>query len=251
VTLRTAIVDDEPLARERIRELLRGHDGISIVAECADGESAVAAIAREAPDLVFLDIQMPELDGFGVLEALGAARLPGVVFVTAFDEYAVRAFEAGALDYLLKPVTPERFESALARASDRLRRRGAGDDPALRELLERLRAERGYATRLVARDGVKVSFVRVADVDWIDSAGNYARLHVGPRAHLVRETLKSLEARLDPAEFVRVHRSAIVRVERIAALEPYFHGEYIVTLSDGTRLSASRSYSARLRSLLR
>ena len=230
MSLRVAIVDDEPLARERIRELLRAHGDIEVVAECADGRAAVAELPARAPDIVFLDIQIPEVDGFGVVEALGTGRLPEIVFVTAFDEYAVRAFEAEALDYLLKPVTAERFEAALARARARLGR---------------------YATRFVARDGARLVFVRAQDVDWIDAAGNYARLHAGGRTHLLRETLKSLESRLDPDEFVRVHRSAIVRVERIASLEPWFHGEYVVIMADGTRLTASRSYSARLRSLLR
>ncbi len=230
MTLRAAIVDDEPLARERIRELLGAHADVEIVAECADGMAAVAEIVARTPDVVFLDIQMPELDGFGVVEALAATRLPEIVFVTAFDEYAVRAFEAQALDYLLKPVTAERFEAALARARARLSR---------------------YTNRFVVRDGAKLVFVRAAEVDWIDAAGNYARLHAGGRPHLLRETLKSLEARLDPDEFVRVHRSAIVRLERIASLEPWFHGEYVVILADGTRLTASRSYSARLRALLR
>jgi len=251
VTLRVLIVDDEPLARERIRELLRACDDVDVIGECADGESAVAAIESEAPDLVFLDIQMPALNGFDVLEALGAGRLPGIIFITAFDEYAVRAFETGALDYLLKPVTAERFEAALERASARLVRRGADDDATLRALLERLHADRGHATRFVARDGTRITFVNVGDVDWIEAAGNYARLHVGPRVHLLRETLKSLESRLDSSEFVRVHRSAIARLDRIVSLEPYFHGEYIITLQDGTRLTASRSYSARLRALLR
>ena len=251
MTLRVLIVDDEPLARERIRELLRASDGIEVVGECADGESAVAAVEVQSPDLIFLDIQMPALDGFDVLEALGAGRLPGIIFVTAFDEYAVRAFETGALDYLLKPVTAERFQAALERASARLTHRGAADDSALRALLAQLQADRGYVTRFVARDGTRITFVNVTDVDWIDAAGNYARLHAGSRIHLLRETLKSLESRLDPAEFVRVHRSAIVRLERIGSLEPYFHGEYVVTLRDGTKLTASRSYSARLRALLR
>src|SRR5688500_119999 len=250
--LRVAIVDDEPLARERIRTLLQERGGMEIVAECADGEQAVAAALALAPDILFLDIQMPELDGFGVLEALGADAPPAVIFVTAFDEYAIRAFEAEAIDYLLKPVTPERFEKAVARARQRLEaRRPDGSGEALRAFVARLQAERGYATRFVARDGSKVTFIRVEDVDRIEAAGNYARIHAGGRSHLVRDTLKAIEGRLDPGQFVRVHRSAIVRLERIAGLEPYFHGEYVVTLRDGTRLTSSRSYSARLRALLR
>jgi two-component system LytT family response regulator len=250
--LRAVIVDDEPLARERIRTLLEARAGMDIVAECADGEQAVAAVLATTPDILFLDIQMPELDGFGVLEALGSDAPPAVIFVTAFDEYAIRAFEAEAIDYLLKPVIPERFEKALARARQRLEaRRPEQSDDAMRALLTRLQAERGYATRFIARDGAKVTFIRVDDVDRIEAAGNYARIHAGGKSHLVRDTLKAIEARLDPAQFVRVHRSAIVRLERIAGLEPYFHGEYVVTLRDGTRLTSSRSYSARLRALLR
>ena len=250
---RVAIVDDEPLARERIRTLLQEQGGSEIVAECADGEQAVAAILALAPDIVFLDIQMPELDGFGVLEALGPDTPPAVVFVTAFDEYAVRAFEAEAIDYLLKPVTPERFDKALARARQRLESGppGGAADEEVRAFVARMQAERGHATRFVARDGAKVTFIRIEDVDLIEAAGNYARIHAAGRAHLVRNTLKAIESRLDPRQFVRVHRSAIVRLERIASLEPYFHGEYVVTLRDGTRLTSSRSYSVRLRALLR
>ena len=249
--LRVAIVDDEPLARERIRTLLQERGGVEIVAECADGEQAVSAVLALTPDVVFLDIQMPELDGFGVLEALGRETPPAVVFVTAFDEYAVRAFEAEAIDYLLKPVTTERFEKALARAAQRLQSRAADGGDEVRAFVARMQAERGYATRFVARDGAKVTFIRSEDVDLIEAAGNYARIRAGGRAHLVRNTLKAIESRLDPEQFVRVHRSAIVRLERIASLEPYFHGEYVVTLRDGTRLTSSRSYSARLRALLR
>jgi two-component system LytT family response regulator len=177
--------------------------------------------------------------------------LPSVIFVTAFDEYAVRAFEVSALDYLLKPIDPARFEQALARAVDRLRSARPDGGAELVAFLSRWRAERGYAARFVVRSGGKLTLVRTSDVDWIDAAGNYVRLHCGGRQHLLRETMKSIEARLDPDVFVRVHRSAIVNVDRIASLEPYFHGEYVVVMRDGTKLTSSRSHSGRLRALLK
>jgi two-component system LytT family response regulator len=245
------IVDDEPLPRERIATLLSAHPEIEVAAECGDGGEAVRVIAETQPDLVFLDIQMPVLDGFEVLEALSPGPLPSVIFVTAFDEYAVRAFEVSALDYLLKPIDPARFEQALARAVDRLRSARPDGGAELVAFLSRWRAERGYAARFVVRSGGKLTLVRTSDVDWIDAAGNYVRLHCGGRQHLLRETMKSIEARLDPDVFVRVHRSAIVNVDRIASLEPYFHGEYVVVMRDGTKLTSSRSHSGRLRALLK
>jgi len=249
--IRVAVVDDEPLARERICTLLAAHSDLEIVAQCGDGASALEALTRLAPALVFLDVQMPELDGFGVLEALAPESRPAVVFITAYDEHAVRAFEVNAIDYLLKPVEPRRFEAALARARERLAQPAATRDAALEAVLAELRRVRGQPARLVVRDGSRVSFVRVGDIDWIDAAGNYARLHVGGTIHLLREPLKTLESRLDPEQFLRVHRSAIVNLERITAVEPYFHGEYILTLRDGTRLTASRTHSVKLRALLR
>lgn len=255
MTLRVVIADDEPLVRERLRALIAGRGDCTLVAECADGAEAVAVIERERPDLALLDVQMPELDGFEVLDALAEAVRPAVIFVTAYDEYAVRAFEVNAVDYLLKPLEASRFNAAIERVVGGERDAGRGaradGDAGLRALLEDLRRTRGYAARLVVRDGHRVIFVPVADIDWIDASGNYARLHAGGRAHLLRETLKSLEARLDAECFVRVHRSAIVNIERIVAMEPYFHGEYVLTLRDGTKVTSSRTCSARLRELLR
>jgi two-component system LytT family response regulator len=249
--IRVVIADDEPLARERIRTLLAGYPDMELVAECGDGEDTIGALAARRPDLVFLDVQMPELDGFGVLAAFPPDQRPHVVFVTAYDEHAVRAFEVNAVDYLLKPVEPRRFEAALARVRDRLAGPGPDRNAGLEAVLAELRRARGHASRLVVRDGSRVSFVRAEDIDWIDAAGNYARLHVGTAVHLLREPLKTLEARLDPDRFLRVHRSAIVNLERIASVEPYFHGEYTLTLRDGTKLTSSRTHSARLRGLLR
>lgn len=246
---RVVIVDDEPLARERIRTLLERHRDVQVVAECGDGEEAVRVLLAERPEVVFLDVQMPELDGFEVLEALPAGERPAVIFVTAYDEHAVRAFEVNAIDYLLKPVEPKRFEGALTRVRER---RPAGQPEAgLEAVLAELRRTRAWPGRLVVRDGSRITFVRTEEIDWIDAAGNYARLHAGKAVHLLREPLKVLEARLDPERFLRVHRSAIVNLERIVSVEPYFHGEYTLTLRDGTRLTSSRTHSGRLRTLLR
>jgi two-component system, LytTR family, response regulator len=262
--LRVALVDDEPLARERLHTLLTACPTVDIVAECETGDEAVLALASSAVDVLFLDVQMPGLNGFDVLQALGeiigADSLPAIVFVTAFDSYALKAFEVSAVDYLLKPFDRSRFERALARAQARARRL-AGPEVAGREqqalmaLLRELHADRKvcdhYAHRLAARSGNKLNLVRVEEVDWIDAAGNYARLHVGGRTHLVRETMTGLESRLDPNRFVRVHRSIIVNVERVTTVEPYSHGEYVLTIRDGARVISSRKYSARLRTLWR
>jgi two-component system, LytTR family, response regulator len=251
MTARVLIVDDEPLPRERLRTLLGEHDEVEIVGECADGESAVRSILELRPDLVLLDIKMPELDGFGVVEALKGEELPAIIFVTAYDEFAIRAFEVEAVDYLLKPINPERFARALGRALAALERPESGAMHKLQEFVERVERSRGFLTRFVVRDRSKLSFVRVEDVDWIDSASNYVRLHVDGRPSFVRETMKSIEARLDPDRFVRVHRSSIINIDRVASIEPSSHGEYIVTMRDGARLTTSRTHSERLRELLR
>jgi two-component system LytT family response regulator len=258
-SLRVAVVDDEPDARQRVVGLLATHDDVTIVAECRDGAEAAETLGslahRGGVDLVFLDVQMPELDGFDVVAALadqvGAERLPAFVFVTAYDDYAMRAFDVSAVDYLLKPYDRERFERALARGVARAR---AGTEPGLGTLLTHLReAARGhaqYARRFIVRSNGRLFPVRVDEVDWLDVDGNYVRLHTKAGVHLLRDTLSAVETRLDPELFVRVHRSAIVQVDRIAALEPYFHGEYVITMRDGSKITASRSYSARLRELL-
>jgi two-component system LytT family response regulator len=239
--------------------LLERHAGYEIVAECEDGAQAVATIAAERPDVVFLDIRMPELTGIEVAEALDAARAagdraPAVVFVTAYEEYARRAFDVHALDYLLKPVDRERLARALERVEARVAAAAPepGVDPSLRAFLETLRAERAYPARFLVRDAKGgLYFVRADEIDWVDAQGNYVRLHAGGRAHLVRDTMKAIEAKLNPASFVRVHRSAIVNLDRVQRLEPYSHGEYVLTLRDGTRLRTSRAHSGRLQALLR
>jgi two-component system LytT family response regulator len=263
---RVVIADDEPLARQRIRSLLGDRSDIEIVGEARDGAEAVDVILRERPDVVFLDVKMPELDGFEVIAALEAMRdadaergeqgtLPAVIFVTAFGEFAVKAFEVRALDYLLKPFDRARLDRALESASARRARvaRGQGADaldPALRDLLAMLRSEQRQDERFLIRSGHRMYFVLASEVEWADAAGNYVRLHAGGRAHLYRDTMKALELRLDPRRFVRIHRSAIVNIDRVTQIEPYLHGEYVVTMRDGTRLTSSRAHSAGLRALL-
>jgi len=250
--LRVGIADDEPLARERIRSLLDGRPEYEIVVECSDGAEAAIALREIDLDVFFLDVQMPDLDGFQALEAANGAPLPIIVFVTAFHDYAIRAFEVRALDYLLKPFDRARFDETLARVNEQLAsRRAKMLAPEVVQLLRDLSAGTGetYVSRFPVKSRGEIYFVRADDVDWIDAEGNYVALHTAGRTHLVRETIKSVEARLDPAKFVRVHRSAIINVDRLKKLQPYFHGEYVVTLNDGTTLTSSRSYSDRLRAL--
>lgn len=252
-TIRVGIADDEPLARERLVSLLEAHDNYEVVTECRNGAEAVAAIREKNLNVVFLDVRMPELDGFQVLEALDGGQIPVIVFVTAFDDYALRAFEVSALDYLLKPFDRERFEKTLARVEAQLSSRQERKISAeLREFLAGLSkaVSDRYVERFAVRSSGDIYFVRTEDIDWIDSQGNYVALHVGGRRHLVRDTIKSVESKLDPGKFVRVHRSAIINLDRLAKLQPYFHGEYVVTLTDGTTLNSSRGYSDRLRALL-
>lgn len=245
--LRTLIVDDEPPARERLRLLLADEQDIEVVGECGSGDEALDAIERESPDLVFLDIQMPIMDGFEVLDSLDRDRLPGIIFATAYERYALQAFEVHALDYLLKPFTRERLHEAVRLASTRLARRGAGAaDPALLALLDAVREDRHARARITVRTDGRVLVVRTADIDWVEAAANYVRIHARGESHALRESMKHMEAKLPPDTFVRIHRSAIVNVDRIRELQPWFHGEYVVILRDGTRLIASRAFVDRL-----
>ena len=228
---RALIVDDEALARERVRTLLGQTSDITVVGECSGGREAVEKILAERPDLVFLDVQMPDLNGFEVLDAVATEWLPAVIFVTAYDEYAIKAFDVHAIDYLLKPIEPERFRKALARATKR----------GLLSLLDERPID-----RLVIRNRSKVSFLKLSEIDWIEADGKHARLHSGRETHVVRHTLTRLEQRLASHGFVRVHRSAIVNVDRIKELEPWFHGEYVVILKDGTKLTSSAAHSQAL-----
>ena len=250
MSLRTILVDDEPLARERVRTLLAGAGDVEIVGECGDGRSAVALVEQEQPDLLFLDIQMPEMDGFDVLRALDEAP-PAVVFVTAYDEYALRAFEFAAVDYLLKPIDPERFAEALARARTRVQAEPAGDNAVVARLLAHLRDGTPGRERFVVRNGDEVSFVRAADIEWAEATGNYVKLFDGKRAHVVRETMRSVEASLDPAKFIRIHRSVLIQIDCIASMQPHFHGQWVVLMRDGSKFISSRTYSERLRQLMK
>jgi two-component system, LytTR family, response regulator len=251
VKIRTLIVDDEPLARERVRALLADETDIEIVGECRDGLEAVDGIRREAPDLVFLDVQIPEIDGFGVIERVGIEKTPVIVFVTAYDQYALQAFEVHAVDYLLKPFDHDRFQKALARARQSVQLRRSGDvNERLVALLEDLKTPQGHLERLVVKSSGRLFFLRAEEIDWIESAGNYVSLHVGPESHLLRETMNGIETKLDPARFIRIHRTAIVNIDRIRELQPLFHGEYDVVLRTGTTLTLSRGYRDRLQGLL-
>jgi two-component system LytT family response regulator len=248
MTLRALVVDDEAPARRRIRRLLLAEPEVAVAGECGDGDTALAMIARERPDLVFLDVQMPERDGFGVVKAIPPAGMPAILFVTGHDRYALRAFEVHAVDYLLKPFTGERFRTALARARERIARRVP--DAALGRLAAELRNPPGYLSRLAVRTGGRTVVVALAGVDWMEAADNYVRLHAGTREYLVRETLASLEAQIDPARFARIHRSVVVQIDRVAEVRPATHGDAEVTLRDGTRLAASRTWRERLQRAL-
>lgn len=262
--IRVLVVDDEPLARSGIAELASRDPDLEVVGQCGDGTAAVDAIRRLELDLVLLDIQMPEMDGFQVIKRVGAERMPAVIFITAYDQFAVRAFEVHALDYLLKPFDDERFTAAIARSKRALKDNEVGElSQRLIGLLEtRDAGDRGpaasgppasqtYLTRLVVKNAGRVTFVRADEIDWIEAADYYVRLHVARKSHLLRETMSMLEEQLDPARFFRVHRSAIVNLDRLVEIQPYFHGEHVLVLQDGSKLKLSRSRKEKLEAVLR
>ena len=249
--IRAIIVDDEPPARNKIRELLKANPDVEVIDECSNGREAVQSIASKSPDLVFLDIQMPELDGFGVIEAIGPEHLPAVVFVTAYDQYAVQAFEVHAIDYLLKPFDRQRFQTALNRVTDYLQSNQRDElNQQLNSLLRQLKGPRKQTERFVVKSGGRVFFLKNDEIDWIEAAGNYVRLHVGTETHLLRETMSAIQKKLDASRFIRIHRSTFVNIEKIKELQPWFHGEYVVIMRDGTQLTMSRSYRSSLPDLL-
>lgn len=249
--LRVVIVDDEPIAREGVRTQLLREPGVEIVAECGDGLEAVETIRELEPDLVFLDVQMPGMNGFEVVQTLGVDSMPAIVFVTAYDKYALQAFEVNAIDYLLKPFDAERFQKAFQRARVQIQRRTAETiNEKLEALLESMRPRERYLERLVVKSGGRIFFLAVNEIDWIESADNYVSLHSGRDAHLIRETLTSLESKLNPEEFLRIRHSAIVNVKRIKELHPLFKGEYEIVLQNGVKLTSSRRYRHKLDSLL-
>jgi len=261
------MVDDEPTARRGMRLLLGRDPEITIIGEATTGREAVRRITEDRPDLVLLDIQMPEMDGFKVLEAVPIAQMPSVIFVTAYDQHALRAFEINAIDYLLKPYDDDRFTAALLRAKTEIFRRQTEElSVRLSNLLNYLRAPANGAgraadpgpgegsnrsDRILLKTGGDIYFLKAAEIDWIEAEGDYMRFHAGGRTHLLRDTMASLEARLDPARFIRIHRSTIVNIDRVKKLSPSFAGDYAVVLQDGTKLKLSRGYHERLQQVLR
>ena len=243
--IRVLLVDDEPLARSMLREMLQGDPNVVIVGESCNGREALEAIDIHSPDLLFLDVQMPEVGGFEVLSALGNGPLPHVIFVTAYDQYAVRAFEVHALDYLLKPFDQERFDISWRRAREQImRERTGGTDQRILALLEEMKAGKKYLERLVIKAAGRIYFLETSEIDWIEAEGNYVSVHSAKKTHLLRETISSLEAQLDPKQFVRIHRSSIIRIDRIHELQPWFHGEYRIIMENGKELTLSRNYRA-------
>ena len=235
--IRTLVVDDEPIARARVVSLLKEEEDIEVIGECSNGQQAMSAIESTSPDLLFLDIQMPEVNGMDLARTIQSTGTPAVVFVTAYDEYALRAFEVHALDFLLKPFSAERFRSALGHAREQVSQRRKGT-PVSKPAAPDARSTR--PNRLMIKSGGRIHFVRMADIDWCEAQGNYVRVHVGAQEHLVRDTMSHLESELDPQQFVRIHRSTIVNVDRIQEMQSSFNGEYVVLLRTGTRLTLSR-----------
>jgi two-component system LytT family response regulator len=259
--IRAIVVDDEPAARRGIRLLLERDGGVDVVGEAAGGLEAAELIRRERPDLAFMDVQMPGCDGFEALNRVGADALPAVIFVTAYDEHALQAFEVNAVDYLLKPYDDARFAAALQRAKNEVRRRQVENvNVRLVQLLDYLQrtappgAQAGEdrpADRIMLKSSGEIIFLKVGEIDWIEAEGDYMKFHLAGRSHLMRETMARLEARLDPRQFIRIHRSTIVNLDRVQKLSPSFAGEYAVILRDGTKLKLSRGFHERISSLLK
>jgi two-component system, LytTR family, response regulator len=250
-SIRAVIADDEALARKFIRRMLKDDHDVEIVGECANGKEAVAMIRKQNPDLVFLDVQMPEMDGFAVLEAIGFERLPEIIFTTAYEQYAIRAFELHALDYLLKPFDQGRFKEAIKHAKERFRSVRQNDGRVqISALLESIKSTPQYLDRLVIKAGGRITFLNTCEINWIEADDKYVHLHTSKVNPMVRQTLTAMETQLDPNKFRRVHRSAIVNVERIKELQPLFSGEHSIVLHDGTKLTLSRNYKDKLFELL-
>jgi two-component system LytT family response regulator len=257
--IRALIVDDEPLARQNLRVLLQDDPEVEIISECGSGHEAVEAIQAQSPDLLFLDIQMPEMNGFDVLKLIDTERIPAIVFVTAFDQYALKAFEVHALDYLLKPFDDARFEKALRQAKAQIEQREINnlsrklfallEDRDTRAASHLLRTN--YLTRMMIKTASRVIFLKVEEIDWIGADDYYLKLHVGHKTHLLRETMNDMETKLDPEKFLRIHRSTIVNIDRIKELHPHFNGDYVVLLHDGTELKLSRSRREQVQAILK
>jgi two-component system LytT family response regulator len=249
--IKTIIVDDEPLACRRIQRLLRFDEEISIVAVCTNGEEAVRAISEHQPELLFLDIQMPGMDGFQVLSQIDMSNPPLILFVTAYDRYALQAFEVHAVDYLLKPFDRHRFEKSVTRAKEMIRQnRNDEISKTLEAIRQEIQVRPQYLDRFVIKSGGRIFFLKSQQIDWIEAQGKYVVIHTGKETHLLREGISSIEADLDPRKFVRIHRSTILNIDRIKELQPWFHGDCKVLLFDGTELMLSRYYRDRLDHLL-
>ena len=250
-SMRTIIADDEPLAREKLRVLLSSETGVKIVAECRDGQQTIAALRTQKPDLLLLDIQMPDADGFQVLRDIPTEERPIVVFTTAYDQYAVRAFEAHALDYLLKPFDQERLHGAIERARAELLKVNDRElTSRLLDLMANSQMTSQVGRRLVIRTGGRVVFLDVDEIDWVEAAANYVKLHVGKESYLLREGISRISEKLDPGNFVRIHRSTLANVRKIKELQPCNSGEYIMVMKDGKELSCSRGYRTKLQSVI-
>ena len=239
---RVLIVDDEPLARDRIREMLKDHPALEVSGEARNGREAIEFITRLDPDLVFLDVQMPDLNGFDVLQNLNIKRMPLIIFVTAFDQHAIRAFDVHAIDYLTKPFDRKRFAEALERANIFLQGSKEPDTERLLKVLQDIKAGPRYLERFAIKNGETIFFVRAEEVDAIEAQGNYVRLNLGNSSHLLRETLSNVEAQVDPQIFVRIHRQTIVNINRVKELQTWARGEYRVVLQNGSHYSLSRGY---------
>ena len=251
MTIRCLIADDEPLGRERIAGILRTLPGAEIVAMCENGSEALEAVDALRPDLLFLDIQMPELDGFGVVAAIPPGVRPEVIFVTVHDQFALKAFEVHAQDYLLKPFDPDRLIAAFERAAARIgNERAIRPDARLHALVEEMERRRTRRTRIAIKGEGRVRLLPVGEIDWIESSDNHVRVHANGQVHVVRQTLQGIEASLAPTEFIRVHRTAIVNIARIQEIQPWFNGEFVVLLRSGVEVRTSRGYRARLEALL-
>src|SRR5688500_2452533 len=245
--IRMRIVDDEPPARAPLRSLLRERVDVDVIGECGDGRSAIDQIRRLTPELVLLDIQMPELDGLEVIREVGPATMPAVVFVTAYDEHALAAFEVHAFDYILKPVSRERFTQAIDRVVGLIRTETPAADQPLEALIEAMRSERSALDRLDVQSDGRVIFIRVGEIDWIEADDDLVRIHVGKSVHPHRSTLTHLEERLPASKFLRIHRSTLVNVDRIREIQPWFQGDWVLILNDGTRLHSGKSYRGKVR----
>jgi len=267
--IRALVVDDESLAREALLVMLNGDPEIEVIAECRNGKEAVTVIRGQSPDVVFLDIQMPEMDGFQVVEEVGVREMPVTIFVTAYDKHALRAFEAHALDYLLKPFDHDRFNTALRRAKSFVRQQKLGElSESLFAVLQDLKSKTGESPsgtgnrrperaahqepldRVGIKSGGRIYFLKTEEIDWVEGAGDYLTLHSGSRTHLIRETMGNFHAKLDPQKFLRIHRSTIVNIERIKDIRPLYKGEYVITLTSGISLKTSRGYRRELQQLL-